>query len=79
MFPPDIAAQSRFGMPGGEGAPRMPASQPTPRADCAATRHWPTREHTDPGGIRRARCRCCGLQLMRTAISRRWIIADQLG
>ena len=57
----------------------MPAPQPTATAACAATRHRPSRTQTSTGGIRRARCLCCGLQLMRTAISRRWIIADQLG
>lgn len=46
---------------------------------CLATRHRPGRHQSDEAGVRRARCLCCGLQLMRTAISRRWIIADQLG
>lgn len=55
----------------------MPAS---PAIDtCLVTRHRPGRQQTDIGGVRRARCRCCGLGLMRTAVSRRWIIADQLG
>jgi hypothetical protein len=48
-------------------------------APCLATRHRPGRTQTDVAGVRRARCQRCGLQLMRTAISRRWIIADQLG
>lgn len=48
-------------------------------ASCLATRHRPGRAQSDTAGIRRARCRCCGLNLMRTSISRRWIIADQIG
>ena len=55
----------------------MPA--PPPIATCLATRHRPGRSRSETDGIRRARCRCCGLLLMRTAISRRWIIADRLG
>ena len=55
----------------------MPASSII--ALCLATRHRPGRNQSDVAGVRRARCTCCGKQLMRTAISRRWIIADQLG
>jgi hypothetical protein len=55
----------------------MPASPMI--ATCLATRHRPGRRQSETGGVRRARCVCCGMQLMRTAISRRWIIADQLG
>jgi hypothetical protein len=61
----------------GEGAQPMPASPMI--ATCLATRHRPGRKQSEIGGVRRARCVCCGMQLMRTAISRRWIIADQLG
>jgi hypothetical protein len=50
----------------------------SPIAPCA-TRHLPGRRQTEAGGVRRARCLHCGLLLMRTAISRRWIIADRLG
>ncbi len=59
----------------------MPQSQPQPQpiAPCFATRHRPGRVQTECGGVRRARCQCCGLRLMRTAVSRRWIVADQLG
>ncbi len=57
----------------------MPQSQPQPIAPCFATRHRPGRVQTECGGVRRARCQCCGLRLMRTAVSRRWIVADQLG
>jgi hypothetical protein len=46
---------------------------------CLATRHRPGHQQTEIAGVKRARCRCCGLRLMRTAVSRRWIIADQLG
>ncbi len=46
---------------------------------CIATRHKPGRGQTSSGGIRRARCTCFGLRLMRTAISRQWIIADEIG
>lgn len=56
----------------------MPAIQPV-TASCLATRHRPGRVQTDHAGVRRARCATCGMRLMRTAISRRWIIADQLG
>ena len=58
---------------------------PTPSVACFGSNHRPSRSQTGtganpgPDGVRRARCRCCGLQVMRTAISRRWIIADQLG
>ncbi|MFN3434692.1 MAG: hypothetical protein ACK4ZY_09865 [Sphingomonas sp.] len=52
---------------------------PASIAVCLATRHRPARKQTEDAGVRRARCRCCGLQLMRTAISRQWIIADRLG
>ena len=48
-------------------------------ATCFTTRHRPGRQQTNVGGVRRARCVHCGLLLMRTAISRRWIVADQLG
>lgn len=61
----------------------MSALPPVPSASgpapCLASRHRPARKQTSVGGVRRARCLCCGLQLMRTGISRRWIIADRLG
>ena len=50
-----------------------------PIATCVITRHRPGRRQTDIGGVRRARCVHCGFMLMRTGISRRWIVADQLG
>lgn len=57
----------------------MPALQPiAPAPDCGS-HHRPSRSQTNIGDVRRARCLDCGLGLMRTAISRRWIIADQLG
>lgn len=52
------------------------AARPSP---CLGTRHRPGRKQSEAAGVRRARCLGCGKQLMRTAISRRWIIADQLG
>jgi len=73
----DIRLQYGGVMTDGEGASAMPASPSI--ATCLATRHRPGRKQSDVGGVRRARCVCCGMQLMRTAISRRWIIADQLG
>lgn len=46
---------------------------------CTASRHRPGSVIRETGDVARARCRCCGLMLMRLAISRRWIIADELG
>lgn len=57
----------------------MPALSPPSATACAGRAHRPSPAQTDIGGIRRTRCRTCGLRLMRTAISRRWIVADQLG
>ncbi|MGP7796008.1 hypothetical protein [Sphingomonas sp. CLY1604] len=90
MLPPyvrrDIPAQSAGRMAGPkEVPPVMPAPSVHPSAaarsiaTCIAIGHRPTRKQTEDAGVRRARCRCCGLQLMRTAISRQWIIADRLG
>ena len=63
-------------VPSASGPAPSPAPSPAP---CLVSRHRPARKQTSVGGVRRARCLCCGLQLMRTAISRRWIIADRLG
>jgi hypothetical protein len=52
-------------------------SRTTP--SCCHSRHRPGRLQWEAGGITRARCRSCGMNLMRLALSRRWIIADQLG
>jgi len=64
----------------GKGArPLTAPPQPSCFDRCLAAGHRPARRQTDDGSVRRARCLCCGLLLMRTAISRRWIIADRLG
>lgn len=55
----------------------MPPTDPL--AVCLATRHRPSRVVTVEAGVRRSRCVACGLRLMRTGVSRRWIIADLLG
>jgi hypothetical protein len=52
---------------------------PSRTLTCLVSRHRPGRQQTDVAGVRRGRCQCCGLQVMRTAMSRRWIIADQIG
>ncbi|WP_267394961.1 MULTISPECIES: hypothetical protein [unclassified Sphingomonas] len=52
----------------------------SPACTRGVARHRPNRpQPCDQPGVLRARCRGCGLKLMRTAISRHWIIADRLG
>jgi hypothetical protein len=55
---------------------------PTSRTiDCAVGRHQPRSRHRDIVGqvIQRSACRCCGAALMKSAISRRWIVSGLLG
>lgn len=60
-----------------EGGAFLAMASTTP--SCSRSRHRPGRTQWEAGGIARARCRSCGLNLMRLALSRRWIIANELG
>ncbi|WP_232090721.1 hypothetical protein [Sphingomonas sp. HMP9] len=48
---------------------------------CAIGRHLPRSRHRDVKGepIQRSACRCCGAAIVKSAVSRRWIVSGLLG
>jgi hypothetical protein len=50
-------------------------------SDCAVGLHKPRLRRSDVPGqaIQRSECRCCGATLMKSAVSRRWILSGMLG
>ncbi|MBE2991085.1 hypothetical protein IFR23_03560 [Sphingomonas sp. CFBP 13603] len=60
------------------------SSSPQPlaaAAGCAFGRHTPRSRHRDIKGepIQRSACRCCGAAILKSAVSRRWIVSGLLG
>ncbi|WP_156362384.1 hypothetical protein [Sphingomonas sp. Leaf208] len=52
-----------------------------PPKGCALGRHLPRSRHRDVKGepIQRSACRCCGVAIVKSAVSRRWIVSGMLG
>ncbi|MES3081409.1 hypothetical protein O6X71_01280 [Sphingomonas faeni] len=49
--------------------------------NCAIGRHMPRSRHRDVKSepIQRSACRCCGAAIVKSAVSRRWIVSGMLG
>ncbi len=55
--------------------------QPSRSSDCAVGRHSPRSRYRDVKGepIQRSACRCCGAAIVKSAVTRRWIVSGMLG
>ncbi|WP_156350019.1 hypothetical protein [Sphingomonas sp. Leaf20] len=54
---------------------------PSRSTDCSTGRHLPRSRHRDVADalVQRSACRSCGVTIVKSAISRRWIISGMLG
>ncbi|MEG3086997.1 hypothetical protein [Sphingomonas sp. PB4P5] len=60
----------------------MPTPAPLPLPPgCAIGRHLPRYQHRDVAGqaFQHSVCRCCGAAIVKSAITRRWIVSGLLG
>ncbi|KQN07717.1 hypothetical protein ASE79_17550 [Sphingomonas sp. Leaf28] len=60
---------------------RVVQRQLVPSPECATGRHAPRSRHRDVLGepIQRSACRRCGATIVKSAVSRRWIVSGLLG
>jgi hypothetical protein len=56
-------------------------SQSKPSTECMLGRHVPRSRHRDILGqpVQRSACRRCGTAIVKSAVSRRWIVSGLLG